>query len=199
MVIKKARFVKSMRQIGDYLDLGFPEIAIVGRSNSGKSSLINCLSQNSKLARVSKEAGKTRLINFFLLNEDSILVDLPGYGYAKVSKSEKNAWEGMVEAYFSATRHLQAIFVLMDIRHKPNEFDKKMLFWAQYNCVPFILVATKADKISKAQRKQHTDAILKELGIQAGIDIVAFSSLNKTGREELLKVMEKFYDRGKEE
>lgn len=187
-----------MRAQEDYLDLGFPEIAVVGRSNAGKSSLINCLCRNSKLARVSKEAGKTRLINFFLLNEDNVLVDLPGYGYAKVSKSEKNAWESMVEAYFNATKHLQAILVLMDIRHRPNGFDKRMLTWAQYNCIPFVLVATKADKISKAQRKQHIDAMLKELGIQSGIDIVAFSSLDKTGREELLKIMEKFYDRGKE-
>ena len=187
-----------MRQAGDYLDLGFPEIAIVGRSNSGKSSLINCICQNSKLARVSKAAGKTRLINFFLLNEDSVLVDLPGYGYAKVSKSEKDAWESMVEAYFGATKHLRAVFVLMDIRHKPNEFDKRMLYWAQYNCVPFVIVATKADKISKAQRKQHIDVILKELNIQAGIDTIAFSSLDKTGRGELLDVMKKFYDRERE-
>jgi GTP-binding protein len=191
MAIKRAEFIKSMRRKCDYPELGLPEIAVAGRSNSGKSSLINCLANHGSLAKVSGTPGKTRLVNFFrfLAENDFILVDLPGYGYARVSKVEKNEWSEMVEDYFAATHRLKALLVLMDIRHKPNEYDKQMLYWAQVYSVPFVIVATKADKIAKSKRSNYIREILKELNIQAGISAIAFSSLDKTGKEELLAVI----------
>lgn len=190
MIIKKAEFVKSMKSKSDYPSLSLPEIAIAGRSNAGKSSLINCLTNNSKLARVSKEAGKTRLINFFKMNDRFFLVDLPGYGFAKVSKDLKGSWDEMMGGYFTMSKNLKAVLILMDIRHAPNSYDKHMIAYLQMLSCPFIIVATKADKISKARRKQHTDMIMKELNIQAGIHIIPFSSLDKTGKQELLDVIE---------
>jgi len=193
MEIKKAEFIKSMRQKKDYPDLNLPEIAIAGRSNSGKSSLINCLANNGSLAKVSGTPGKTRLVNFFKFftnTSEFILVDLPGYGYAKVSKSEKSAWTGMIEDYFAVTENLKALLVLMDIRHKPNDFDAQMLYYAQYRCVPFVIIATKADKIAKSKRPHYVKGILSELGIEAGISTVAFSSADRSGKTELLSIIQ---------
>ncbi len=191
MVIKKAEFIKSMRQKSDYPELELPEIAVAGRSNSGKSSLINCLANHGSLAKVSGTPGKTRLVNFFRFKaeEEFVLVDLPGYGYARVSKDEKKTWMDMIEGYFAVTKRLKALLALMDIRHEPNDYDKQMLYWAQYYSIPFVIVATKADKIAKSKRIHYIRDILKELNIQAGIPTVAFSSLDKTGREELCAVI----------
>jgi GTP-binding protein len=193
MEIKKAEFVKSMRQKKDYPDLNLPEIAVAGRSNSGKSSLINCLANNGSLAKVSGTPGKTRLVNFFKFHTDRtefLLVDLPGYGYAKVPKGEKNAWTEMIEGYFAVTENLKALLVLMDIRHKPNDFDRQMLYYAQYHSVPFVVVATKADKIAKSKRPAYVKGLLGELGIQAGVPAAAFSSADRSGKGELLAIIE---------
>ena len=140
--IKNSKFLKSMKSAGNYVDYGLPEIAIAGRSNAGKSSLINCITNNSKLAKVSSTPGKTRLVNFFMLNNEIVLTDLPGYGYAKVSKQEKATWDKMVSDYFETTDNLRCVFVLMDIRHLPNDFDKQMLYYSQVKCLPFVLVET---------------------------------------------------------
>lgn len=191
MRITKARFLKSMKSKPDYPELDMPEIAICGKSNVGKSSLINLLTNNSKLAKVSGSPGKTRLVNFFILNEEFALVDLPGYGYAKVSKSEKNTWGKMMEDYFDVTNNLRAFLILLDIRHKPTADDKMMVDWAAHFGLHVIIVATKADKIAKTKRHQRLKEIKKT--IDEGIDypIVAVSALKKTGVEALLDEMEK--------
>lgn len=194
MIIKKAVFIKSMRLQKDYPVLDLPEIAVAGRSNSGKSSLINCISNHRSLARISSTPGKTRLVNFFSFSSDKdfILVDLPGYGFARVSKDEKKAWMDMIEGYFQVTQHLKLLLVLMDIRHKPNDFDKQMLYFAQYYSIPFAIVATKADKVAKSKRIYSIRDIMKELNIVAGIPAVAFSALDKSGKEELLDVIAQY-------
>ena len=194
MIVKKAEFVKSMRLRSDYADLGLPEVAVAGRSNSGKSSLINCLAQSRSLAKVSGTPGKTRLVNFFRFTAetDFTLVDLPGYGFARVSKDEKKAWADMIEAFFSVTQHMKLLLVLMDIRHKPNEFDRQMLWYAQYYSLPFVIVATKADKIAKSKRIYSVREIMKELNIQAGVPAVPVSSLDGSGKEALLQVIHEY-------
>ena len=191
MRIKKARFLTSMKKTRDYPKLGLPEIAVCGKSNVGKSSLINLLTNNSKLAKVSGSPGKTRLVNFFVINEEFMLVDLPGYGYAKVSKAEKNSWPAMMEGYFNTAQNLRAFLILIDIRHAPNEDDKLMFDWAAHFGLHAIIVATKADKIAKTKRFARLNEIKKQVG--AGIDypIVAVSALKKIGVEALLNEVEK--------
>lgn len=194
MEVKRAEFVKSMRQKKDYPEADLPEIAVAGRSNSGKSSLVNTLANHGSLAKVSGTPGKTRLVNFFKFfgERDFLLVDLPGYGYARVSKTEKKAWMDMIEGYFAVTSHLKLLLVLMDIRHKPNEFDAQMLYWAQYYSVPFAVVGTKADKIAKSKRQNRMRELLRELKIEAGVPAVPFSSLDRSGKIELLNIIEEY-------
>ncbi len=190
MLIKNARFLKSMKKKGDYPETGLPEIAICGKSNVGKSSLINYLTNNYKLAKVSSTPGKTRLVNFFVINEAFMLVDLPGYGFAKVSHSEKDSWSEMVEGYLKTSQQLKALLILLDIRHKPTADDKLMFEWAALFGLSVIIVATKADKIAKTKRP----AALKQLA-QAVSDIeypvVAVSSQSRIGAEALLDEIEK--------
>ncbi len=180
-----------MKTKADYPGLDMPEIAVCGKSNVGKSSLINLLTNNSKLAKVSGSPGKTRLVNFFVINEEFLLVDLPGYGYAKVSKKEKDSWGDMMEEYFDTSQNLHAFLILLDIRHKPTQNDRMMFEWAAHFGLHVIIVATKADKIAKTKRY----ALLKDIkkNVSGGIDypLVAVSALQKTGVEELLEEMEK--------
>lgn len=189
MQITKARFLKSMKAISDYPDLGLPEIAVCGRSNVGKSTLINLLTNNQKMARVSASPGKTRLVNFFVINEQFVLVDLPGYGFAKAAKSEKETWPDMIEGYLNSTRKLKALLILLDIRREPTGDDLKMFEWAAHFGLYVIIVATKADKIAKTRRLQR----IKEIKQKTGIDYpaVAASSLEKTGQQQLLDEIEK--------
>jgi GTP-binding protein len=190
MQIKKARFLKSMKISSDYPDLNMPEIALCGRSNVGKSSLINLLTNNQKMARVSTSPGKTRLVNFFVINERFLLVDLPGYGFAKAAKSEQGSWQEMIEGYFKASRSLRALLILLDIRHLPTDEDMKMFDWAAHFGFHVIVVVTKSDKIAKTKRYQRINEIKQ---IIDGIDYpaVAVSAIKKTGRQELLDEIEK--------
>lgn len=187
MQIKNARFLTSVKN--DYSDTGLPEIAVCGKSNVGKSSLINYLTKNSKLARISSSPGKTRLVNFFVINEEFVLVDLPGYGYAKVSKSEQQSWGKMIETYLQNTKRLRAMLVLLDIRHTPTQNDRTMFDWASHFGLHVIIVATKADKIAKTKRPALLAAIKKTL--QVDYPIVAVSSQNKIGADALLDEIEK--------
>ncbi len=190
MLIKNARFLKSMKKKGDYPETGLPEIAICGKSNVGKSSLINYLTNNYKLAKVSSTPGKTRLVNFFVINEAFMLVDLPGYGFAKVSHSEKDSWSEMVEGYLKTSQQLKALLILLDIRHKPTADDKLMFEWAALFGLSVIIVATKADKIAKTKRP----AALKQLAQAVGdieYPFVAVSSQTRIGAEALLDEIEK--------
>ena len=190
MLIKNARFLKSMKKKGDYPQTDLPEIAICGKSNVGKSSLINYLTNNHKLAKVSSTPGKTRLVNFFVINETFMLVDLPGYGFAKVSHSERDSWSAMVEGYLQTSQQLKALLILLDIRHKPTADDKLMFDWAALFGLSVIIVATKADKIAKTKRP----AALKQLSQSVGdieYPVVAVSSQTKLGAEALLDEIEK--------
>lgn len=190
MEIKKVSFFKSMKKVVDYPNEGLPEIAFAGKSNVGKSSLINYLANNSKLAYVSKQPGKTRLINYFLVNDVFYLVDLPGYGYARVAKTERESWAEMMEAYFEAAQYLRALVILVDIRHKPTEDDMQMIEWAAHFNVPFMIAATKADKIAKSKRYNYTVQMAKYIEAEVDMDvefmIVPVSASGKFGKEKLL-------------
>jgi GTP-binding protein len=189
MQIKNARFLTSMKKKGDYPETGLPEIAICGKSNVGKSSLINYLTSNYKLAKVSSTPGKTRLVNFFVINETFMLVDLPGYGFARVSQQEKHSWAEMVETYFKTSQNLRALLILLDIRHNPTADDKTMFQWANVYGVPVIIVATKADKIAKTKRP----AALKELCAaisEVSYPAVSVSAQTRVGAEALLDEIE---------
>lgn len=191
MHIKNARFLKSMKKEADYPSLDMPEIAICGKSNVGKSSLVNYLTNHSKLAKISSNPGKTRLVNFFVVNEEFLLVDLPGYGFARVSKEEQKSWSAMIEGYLSHSKQLRALMVLLDIRHNPTADDKIMFEWAAHFGVSVIIVATKADKIAKTRRYAQLEMIKKS--VSGGVDypIVAVSSQNRFGAEPLLDEIEK--------
>lgn len=183
-VIKQACFETSCGLGTAYPAATRAEIAVVGKSNVGKSSLINCLCNNNKLARTSQTPGKTRLINFFLLNRDFYLVDLPGYGFAKTGKTEKQSWGELMEAYLSSGR-VTHLFMLLDIRHEPTQDDRQMFAWLLYYGVPFTLIATKADKIAKSKRRQQANACAKALG--APPYAVAFSAETGDGKAEILE------------
>lgn len=164
---------------------GIPEIALAGRSNVGKSSIINTLLNRRNFARTSQTPGKTRTINFYLINNEFYFVDLPGYGYAKIAKSEKEKWGGIMERYLESRQELCSIFLLVDIRHEPTADDKLMYEWIKhfgYNCV---VIATKADKISRGQYQKHISIIRKELQMESSEKVIPVSSLKKTGVEEL--------------
>ena len=182
--VKTARFITSVG-LGSELPEALPcEIAIVGKSNVGKSSLINALCGRNKLAKTSATPGKTRLINFFLLNEEFYLVDLPGYGYAAAPKSEQEKWGRLMEDYLSSGR-VKHIYMLIDIRHEPTVLDRQMFGYIIYYGIPYTLMATKADKLAKSKRRQAANAAAKALG--APPYAVAWSSETGDGKEELLE------------
>lgn len=188
MIIKKAKFQTSLAEFKDFPGQGLPEIAFAGKSNVGKSSLINALTHNSKLARTSSEPGKTRLVNFFLLNDSFYLVDLPGYGFARASKQEKEKWSGMIEGYLRKSENLRHVVQLVDIRHAPTEEDQMMTNYLRHYEIPFTVVATKADKLSKAQRSRSIPVICRTLVVQPW-EVIACSSEDGTGLEALTNAM----------
>ena len=183
-IIRQAEFVTSAGLGGQYPEPLPCEIAIVGKSNVGKSSLINRLANNQKLAKTSAQPGKTRLVNFFLLNKALYLVDLPGYGFAKASKTEQKSWGELLERYLSSGR-VKHLLMLIDIRHAPTQDDLQMFRYLIYYNIPYTLVATKADKIAKSKRKQEANKRAKELG--APPFALPFSSETGEGKAELLQ------------
>lgn len=183
-VIKQAEFVTSVGAGSAYPPPERAEIAIVGKSNVGKSSLINHLCGNKKLAKTSQTPGKTRLINFFLLNRDFYLVDLPGYGFARASKTEQAGWGSLMEQYLSSGR-VQHLFLLIDIRHAPTAEDRQMFEWVLYYGLPFTLIATKADKIAKSKRRQAANQAAKLLGALPAA--IPYSSESGDGKEAVLE------------
>lgn len=183
-VIKQAEFVTSVGTGSGYPPAERAEIAIVGKSNVGKSSLINHLCGNKKLAKTSQTPGKTRLINFFLLNRDFYLVDLPGYGFARASKTEQAGWGSLMEQYLSSGR-VQHLFLLIDIRHAPTAEDRQMFEWVLYYGLPFTLIATKADKIAKSKRRQAANQAAKLLGAPPAA--IPYSSESGDGKEAVLE------------
>lgn len=189
MIVKRADFITSMKEYGDYATRGCPEVAFAGKSNVGKSSMINKLTNRSKLARTSATPGKTRLINVYQINGEINFIDLPGYGFAKVSKEEKLSWGRMMQNYFATTRDLCHVFHLVDIRHEPSAEDREMNLFLRQADIPFTVVATKADKISRGARLKHIAPICRALAVQPW-QVLVFSSEDGTGREELLERIE---------
>ena len=160
-----------------------PEIALAGRSNVGKSSFINTLLNRKNLARTSGKPGKTQLLNFFNIDDKLRFVDVPGYGYAKVSKTERAKWGKMIEEYLTSRENLRAVVSLVDLRHDPSVDDVQMYEFLKYYEIPVILVATKADKIPRGKWNKHESAIKKKLNFDPNDDFILFSSVDKTGME----------------
>ncbi|MBE6015450.1 MAG: YihA family ribosome biogenesis GTP-binding protein [Lachnospiraceae bacterium] len=167
-----------------------PEVAFAGKSNVGKSSLINALMNRKSLARTSAQPGKTQTINFYNINDAMYLVDLPGYGYAKVSQSEKEKWGKLIERYLKNSGNLKAVFLLVDIRHDPGANDKQMYEWITYNGYKPIIIATKLDKIKRSQVQKQLKAIRVGLGLEKDSVLIPFSAETKQGREEIWELMD---------
>ena len=185
MKIVSSEFIISAVRKEQYPADGLPEIAFAGRSNVGKSSLINALINRKNLARTSGRPGKTQTLNFYLINEKFHLVDLPGYGFAKVSKDVKQKWSEFIETYLTGRPNLAGIIQLVDLRHPPSQEDIIMYEWVRHLQIPSLLVATKADKISKGQHLKHRKIIREKLLINDE-DITLFSAETKQGRDEVL-------------
>lgn len=166
------------------------EIAFAGKSNVGKSSLINALVNRKALARTSATPGKTQTINFYNINDEMYLVDLPGYGYAKVSESEKEKWGKLIERYLHTSQQLKAVFLLIDIRHDPSANDRMMYEWIVEMGYKPIIIATKLDKLKRSQVQKNVKAIKEGLGVLPGTIIIPFSSETKQGRDEIWDLVE---------
>ncbi len=167
-----------------------PEFAFAGKSNVGKSSLINGLMNRKNLARTSGQPGKTQTINFYRINQEFYFVDLPGYGFAKVSETEKAKWGKMIERYLKKSDSLRCVFLLIDIRHKPGENDCLMYDWIVSNGFTPVIVATKLDKINRSQKDKQVKLIRTSLGCEKDVKIIPYSALTKQGRDEILSLME---------
>ncbi len=191
MIIRKVDLDAVAAVPSQYPEKGFPEVALAGRSNVGKSSLINTMVSRKALARISGTPGKTRTINFYNINDELYLVDLPGYGYAKVSKVEKGKWGEMIEKYITNRNMLKLVIQLVDIRHEPTQDDKLMFQWMKATGSQAVVVATKADKLSKNQMFKNIAVIKKSLQVEKDDIFISFSSETKVGREELWDIIEK--------
>ena len=189
MEIKKAEFITSLPAYRDFPGKGLPEFAFAGRSNVGKSSLLNSLTRRNKLAKVSATPGKTRLINVFRINDTFHLIDLPGYGYAQVDKNEKRRWGEMMDGYFNRSDALRLTLHLVDIRHAPTKDDLTMNAFLRSSGLPFYVVATKLDKISRAQRLPCLTLLYRALSVQPW-QVLPYSSETGEGRDQLLALIE---------
>lgn len=186
--IKNAKFITSAATKSQFIESDKPIIAVCGKSNVGKSSFINMLANQKKLARVSQEPGRTRLINYFDFGE-FILADLPGYGYARVSKTEKAKWAKTLDDFFSEKEKIAHVFSLCDVRHEPTSDDRAMVEYLYYHLIPFTVVATKADKISRQKIKSNRNAIASVYKCGEG-DVIATSAQTRQGLEEVLEKIE---------
>ena len=198
MQISTATFIASSPSLKNCPDSDYPEFAFIGRSNVGKSSLINMLTGNKSLAKVSGTPGKTRLINHFLINDSWYLVDLPGIGFAKTSKEEFRKIEAMIEGYLLRRKNLHLTFLLIDSRHLPQKIDLEFMAWLNRNHIPFLILFTKTDKLTKSQRTSNPSLYRKALIETLNIDpeFILTSSEKKMGKEEVLEVIERErYDR----
>lgn len=173
-----------------------PEVAFAGKSNVGKSSLINALMNRKGLARTSSQPGKTQTINFYNINSQLYFVDLPGYGYARVSVSEKEKWGRMIERYLHRSKQLKTIFLLIDIRHEPGANDQQMYRWILNQGFRPVIIATKLDKINRSQKDKHIKMIKNGLKVVPGTQILPFSSQTKQGREEIYALLDSLLEEG---
>lgn len=197
MVIKNVSLETVIGVTSKIPDNQLPEIAFAGKSNVGKSSLINALMNRKSLARTSAQPGKTQTINFYNINDELYFVDLPGYGYAKVSQQEKEKWGKMIEKYLHRSKVLQAVFLLVDIRHEPSANDRQMYEWILANGYHPIVIATKLDKINRSQIAKQVKLVKQGLGVDKDTIVIPFSAETKLGREEIYDLIDQLI--GKEE
>ena len=190
MKVTQAEIVISAVQQSQYPEDNLPEIVLLGRSNVGKSSFINTLIQRKGLARTSSQPGKTQTMNFYKINDAFYFVDMPGYGYAKVSKKEREKWGVMIEEYLQKRENMVLVLLLVDSRHEPTEDDRLMYDWLTYYSLDPVIIATKADKISKVRQKKAVDNIFNTLRPRKRSDVILFSAATKMGKDEAWEVIE---------
>ena len=190
MKIVTVEFIKSATGLKDCPAGEFVEIALAGRSNVGKSSFLNKMVNRKGLARTSNTPGRTRLINFFLINNAFYLVDLPGYGYARVPEKMKMEWGKSIQEYLERRENLAAVVVLLDIRHRPTVLDINLYKWLEAKGIPVILAATKTDKLSKSQAATQAGLLRRTLELDAGIPLVLFSAKTGQGRDDLWEIID---------
>lgn len=193
MIIKSATFVTSAVKPAQYPQTGAPEIAFAGRSNVGKSSLINTLINRRNLVKTSSTPGKTRLINFFAINERFLFVDLPGYGYAKVSKSERSLWGPMVESYLTVRENLKGVIILQDIRREPGKEELDLVDFLHHIRLPFFFIFTKADKLSKNKQVSRVKQVRQQLSL-AEAEFVIFSAKTGQGKDRTWQQIARMFD-----
>jgi len=190
LIIKKAEFVSSFVDIKSLPDDNLPEIALSGRSNVGKSSLINKVVNRKNLAKSSSTPGKTRTLNYYLINSAYYIVDLPGYGYARVSKGERDKWGKMIEKYLSNRQQLRGVIQLLDIRHPPTENDIMMKQYLEHYEIPILLIATKTDKVSRNEKSKNLTVIKKAMGLEPDQTLITFSAETGEGVDEVKEALE---------
>ncbi len=189
--VKSVEFIKSAVRPKDYPETAWPEIAVAGRSNVGKSSLINRLVNRKQIARVSNTPGRTQLLNFFLVNQSFVLCDLPGYGFAKVPKKVKRAWGPMVETYLSERPQVRALLLLMDVRRTPGDWEMQLIQWASLHGYTLVPVVTKVDKLSVSKRKPAVAKVARAIGVSAD-QVIPWSSMSGEGLSELWRTIQRF-------
>ncbi len=199
MIIKQAELETVCGVTSKLPEHDAPEFAFAGKSNVGKSTLINGLMNRKNLARTSSQPGKTQTINFYRINQEFYFVDLPGYGYAKVSETEKAKWGKMIERYLAQSETLKIVFLLIDIRHEPGANDKLMYNWVCENGFKPVIIATKLDKIKRSQKDKQVKLIRTGLGCGNDVTIIPYSGLSKQGREEILALMDEYMNENADE
>lgn len=185
------KFVKSASKKEEFIDDDLPKIAIVGRSNVGKSSLINMLTNNKKMAKTSSQPGRTRLVNYFNVNDHFYLVDLPGYGFASASKNLVSSWDRVMNDFFVGNKNLRLVLLLLDSRHMPTDLDKEMLDYLAENEIPHVIVLTKADKLSKSELNNNITKIGQDIRHNREI-IIPTSAQKKLGIDKICKILEQY-------
>lgn len=192
MHIHDARLEISAVKISQYPNDNLPEVALIGRSNVGKSSFINRMVERTKLARTSGQPGKTQTINFYTFNESFRIVDVPGYGYARVSKKDRERWRKMIDDYLRYRQNLQLVFILMDIRHEPSQLDQEMYQYLEGLGLPFAVILTKSDKIKSNQFNKYLNIVKKALDLPTVDALFPFSSQTGQGSEEIWEIITDF-------
>jgi GTP-binding protein len=192
MNVTKAEIAVSAVKPEQYPDSALPEFALAGRSNVGKSSFINKMINRKNLARTSSKPGKTQTLNFYLINESLYFVDVPGYGFARVSKKEREAWGKMMETYFTTREQLRAVVLIVDLRHPPTKDDVMMYEFLKHYQIPTIIIATKADKVPRGRWQKHLKVVRETLNIMDDDELILFSAETGQGKEEAWAALERF-------
>jgi GTP-binding protein len=192
MNVTKAEIIVSAVKPEQYPDGTLPEFALAGRSNVGKSSFINKMINRKNLARTSSKPGKTQTLNFYLINESLYFVDVPGYGFARVSKKEREAWGKMMETYFTTREQLRAVVLIVDLRHPPTKDDVMMYEFLKHYQIPTIVIATKADKVPRGKWQKHLKVVRETLNIIDDDELILFSAETGEGKDEAWTALERF-------